>query len=156
MTVMEMSASKTVKPNALLLAQPKKTPNPPPMKPTPRTRGRKQERPRDQGDNLGGRSHAASRSPSRVEASTGAPDDGDESDTGLANLWNPHTSLKPSELDEEALDGEVGLEGDLPYGTTIKVNDLMMEMMIDLEDARDLDWLPLEERMRLKNRQKGD
>ena len=42
-------------------------------------------------------------------------DGGDDSDTGPAGLWNPHTSLKPLEQDGDASDGEVDIEGDLPY-----------------------------------------
>jgi len=149
-----MCASTTPKPNALLLAHPKKTPLCLYMRPTPKTQGRTQERPKDRGDDLGRQSHAASVCPSCVDDNVS--DDSDESDTGPANLWNPHTGLKPLELDGDALDSEIDLDGNLPYGATFKVNDLMMEMMISLEDAQDLDWLPAEEQKRLANRKKGD
>ena len=149
-----MCASTMLKPDALLLAHPEKTPLCLYMRPTPKTQGCIQERPKDQGNNLGRQSHTAGVCPSCIDDN--APDDSDESDTGPANLWNPHTSLKPSELDGDASDGEIDLDGNLPYGMTFEVNNLMMEMMISLEDAWDLDWLPAEEQKRLANRKKGD
>jgi hypothetical protein len=65
--------------------------------------------------------------------------DGDESDTGPAKLWNPHSGLKPSEEDGEASDGDVDMEDDLPYGTAFEVNGEMVEMIVDLEDDCNLD-----------------
>ena len=72
-------------------------------------------------------------------------DDGNWSDTGPAQLWNPHVGLKPSEEDGDALDGEVVIEDDLPYGATFKVNDNLIKMLIEMKDARNLLWLPPKE-----------
>ena len=82
-------------------------------------------------------------SPSHSEA----PDNGDEgnwSDTGPAQLWNPH-GLKPSKEDGDASDGDVVIEDDLPYGAAFQVNDNLVDMLVEMEDARDLDWLPPKE-----------
>lgn len=105
---------------------------------------------------MGGQHSAASMRPSCVEAPDEPSDGGDESDTGPAELWDPHTGLKPSELDGEASDGDVDIEDDLPYGGALEVNDAMIEMIIELEDARDLDWLPPAERKKLAKLKKGD
>ena len=45
--------------------------------------------------------------PSHIEApdKSSQADDGDESDTGPVELWDPYTGLKPSELYGEASDG---------------------------------------------------
>jgi len=91
-----------------------------------------------------------------VEVQDEESDDGDESDTGPAGLWNPCSSLKPSELDGEASDGDVDIKDDLPYGAAFELNNAMIQMIIELEDARDLDWLPLAEQRKLAMRNKGD
>jgi len=36
--------------------------------------------------------------------------DGNQSDTGPVELWNPHVGLKPSKEDGDALDGKVKVE----------------------------------------------
>ena len=144
------------KPDALLLAPPDITPNPPPMEPASQTRGRTQERPKEKHSNLGEQRWAASTHASRVEAPDKSSDDGDESDTGPAALWDPHTGLKPSELDGEASDGDIDIKDDLPYGAAFEVNDAMIEMIIKLEDTRDSDWLPPAEQKKLAKLKKGD
>ncbi|SRR6266581_1114724 len=123
---------------------------------TSQTRGRTQERPTEKGGDLGEQSRAASVQRSCVEVQDEESDDGDESDTGPAGLWNPRSGLKPSELDGEASDGDVDIEDDLPYGAAFELNNAMIQMIIELEDARDLDWLPLAEQRKLAMRNKGD
>jgi hypothetical protein len=65
--------------------------------------------------------------------------------------------MKPSQLDGCASDGELELEGDLPYGGADGVNGPMVDMLVDLGeyDACDDEWLPLEERRKLDARKKG-
>jgi len=90
---------------------------------------------------------------------TESPDDindGNWSDTGPAQLWNPHVGLKPSEEDGDASDGKVVIEDDLPYGATFEVNDNLIEMLIEMEDAHDLLWLPPKEQKQLEMRKKGE
>jgi|SRR6266850_283367 len=81
--------------------------------------------------------------------------DGNQSDTGPVELWNPHVGLKPSKEDGDASDGEVIIEDDLPYGAMFQVNNNLIEMLIEMEDARDLDWLPPKDWKRLEMRKKG-
>ena len=64
--------------------------------------------------------------------------------------------MKPSEQDEEAFDGDVDVVDDLPYGAAFKLNNAMSIMIAKLEDNRDFDWLPTEERKKLAMRQKGN
>jgi len=59
-------------------------------------------------------------------------------------------------MDGEASDGDVDIEDDLPYGAAFELNNAMIQMIIELEDARDLDWLPLAEQRKLAMRNKGD
>jgi len=69
-------------------------------------------------------------------------DNGNQSDTGPVELWNPHVSLKPSEEDGDASDGKIIIEDDLSYDAMFQVNDNLIKMLIKMEDACDLDWLP--------------
>jgi len=88
----------------------------------------------------------------------GDPDSGNESeDTGTRQHWDPHAGMKPARRDRYASDGEVELEGDLPYGASIEVNVAMIDLMGELrdDDPRDLDWLPPKERKKLEQRIKG-
>ena len=80
-----------------------------------------------------------------------------ESDTGAPNLWDPHTGLKPSELDGCALDAGVEMENELPPGGEEEVNTAMVDLMIDLEgsDEQDEEWLPPREKTKLMARKKG-
>jgi hypothetical protein len=74
-----------------------------------------------------------------------SPDDVDDenlSDTGPAQLWNPHVSLKPLKGDGDISDDKVVIEDNLLYGATFKVNDNLIEMLVKMKDAFDLDWLP--------------
>jgi hypothetical protein len=48
--------------------------------------------------------------------------------------------MKPSWLDDFALDRELEMEDELPYGGEIEVNDPTVNMMADLGD--DGKWLP--------------
>ena len=73
------------------------------------------------------------------------PDDGNNSeDTGSRRTWDPHACMKPSHRDGCALDDEVDLEDELPYGAKKEVNIEMINLMWDLdnEDPNDKDWLP--------------
>jgi hypothetical protein len=64
--------------------------------------------------------------------------------------------LKPSKEDGDASDGDVVIEDDLPYGAAFQVNDNLVDMLVETEDARDLDWLPPKEQKRLEMRKKGE
>jgi hypothetical protein len=68
------------------------------------------------------------------------------SDTGLAQLWNPYVGLKPLEENGDASDDEVVIEDDLSYDATFEINDNLIKMLIEMEDAHDLDWLPPKEK----------
>jgi hypothetical protein len=84
-------------------------------------------------------------------------DNDDPSDTGNPELWDPHAGLKPSQLDGCALDGEVEIEDNLPYGGARELNGVMVDMMLNLGnyDKHDLEWLPLKEWRKLEARKKG-
>jgi hypothetical protein len=64
--------------------------------------------------------------------------------------------LKPSAEDGDASDGEVDVDDDLPYGAAFEVNNAMVDMIVDLENKGDLDWLPFAERRKLETKKKGD
>src|SRR6266851_7341532 len=83
--------------------------------------------------------------------------DDNDSDTGNPKLWDPHAGMKPSKRDGHALDGEVEIEDNLPYGGAKEVNSAMVDMMLDLGDydERDAEWLPPKEQRRLEARKKG-
>jgi len=57
-------------------------------------------------------------------------------------LWDPHAGLKPSERDDRALDAEIDIEDDLPLGGDQEVSTAMVNMMVDLEERDDGEWLP--------------
>jgi len=79
------------------------------------------------------------------------------SDTGDPKLWDPYAGLKPLKHDGCALDGEVEIKDDLPYGGAREVNGMMVDMMLDLGDYDDCDieWLPPKEQRKLEARKKG-
>lgn len=78
-------------------------------------------------------------------------------DTGKRWHWDPHTGMKPSCRDGYASDGEVELEGDLPYGASIEVNIAMIDLMCELgdNDPCNLNWLPPKEHKKLEQRIKS-
>jgi hypothetical protein len=87
-----------------------------------------------------------------IEASDESSNDdnhSDQSDTSPRKLWNPHSGLKPSEEDREASDGK---DNNLPHSA---VNNMMVEMIANLEDDCDLDWLPFKERQKLERKKTG-
>jgi hypothetical protein len=58
--------------------------------------------------------------------------------------------MKPSELDDCVLDGELELEEDLPYRGAIEVNRPIIDIMVDLGDNDE--WLPWNEWRKVDNR----
>jgi hypothetical protein len=117
--------------------------------------------PSDTGDPKRERSQAPSPSPSRARPSgdvEGDDNDPFDSDAGVPKLWDPHAGLKPSEVDGQASDDEVEIEGDLPYGGDKEVNSMMVDMMVELGDCdeHDKEWLPEKERKKLDARKKGN
>jgi hypothetical protein len=66
----------------------------------------------------------------------------DESDTGACELWDPHAGLKPSKLDGHISDADMEMEEDLPPGGEKEVCGSMVEMMVNLEQHDDGEWLP--------------
>jgi len=78
-----------------------------------------------------------------------------ESDTGVLNLWDPHASLKPLELDGCASDADVKMEDDLPSGGDREVSASMVNMMVDLEERDDGEWLPPRLRKKIEARKTG-
>jgi hypothetical protein len=75
--------------------------------------------------------------------------------TGAPESWDPHVGLKPSPQDDCASDADIKMEEDLPYGAVIEVSDVMVNMMVDLGDTHDLEWLPLTEQRKLAARKTG-
>ncbi len=65
-----------------------------------------------------------------------------ESDTGARELWDPYAGLKPSERDDRALDADIEIEDDLPPGGDQEVSTAIVNMMVDLEECNDREWLP--------------
>ena len=78
-----------------------------------------------------------------------------ESDTGTLNLWDPHASLKPSAVDDWASDADIELEDDLPPGGDKKVSTSMVNMMVNLEEHEDGEWLPPRVQKKIKTRKTG-
>src|SRR6266853_4654845 len=68
--------------------------------------------------------------------------DSDKSDTSAPKLWDPHASLKPSELDSHVSDADMEMEEDLPPGGEEEVCASMVKMMVNLEQCNDGEWLP--------------
>jgi hypothetical protein len=83
-------------------------------------------------------------------------DGGDQSDTGPREKWDPHAGLKLSRWDGKASDGELDFEDNLPSGAMFEMNDVMVKMVAELEDAQDPDWLLTAERKKVAAREKGD
>ena len=70
-----------------------------------------------------------------------------DEETGDPTLWDCHAGMKALQLDDCALDEELEMEDELPYGGANEVNSRMVNMLVDLEehDAWDDEWLPLKE-----------
>jgi hypothetical protein len=67
--------------------------------------------------------------------------DSEESDIGAPKLWDPHAGLKPLELDGHVSDADMEMEEDLPpRGEEVRTS--MVEMMVNLEQCNDGEWLP--------------
>jgi hypothetical protein len=89
------------------------------------------------------RSWAPSPSPSRSQPELDDIDNNsEESDTGAPKLWDPHAGLKPLKLDGHVSDADIEMEEDLPPGGEKEVRASMVEMMVDLEQRDDGEWLP--------------
>jgi len=146
--IREMGASAT--PNPMSEASHTGT-NPPSMQPKRRPQGRpKKKRP------MWKRSCAPSLSPPHVQLSEEDDINTDsESNTGARDLWDPHAGLKPSERDDLASDGSIKVEDDLPPEGDEEVLAAMVNMMVDLEEHEDGEWLPPRLRKRVKARKKG-
>jgi hypothetical protein len=84
-------------------------------------------------------------------------EDDQSPNTGQPKEWKHCTCLKPSWLDGAALDSEVEIIEDLPYGASQEVNTSMVDMMASLDDCDvcDLEWLPPKEQRKLDERKKG-
>ncbi|CDO74425.1 hypothetical protein BN946_scf184764.g1 [Trametes cinnabarina] len=70
---------------------------------------------------------------------------------GPLGLWDPHASLKPSQLDGATSDGEVDIEGPLAEEEVLRQRELLIEMLEDVneDNPRDRDWLPVLEAKKL-------
>jgi hypothetical protein len=86
---------------------------------------------------------APSPSPSRYELPESDEIETDlETDTGAPKKWDPRAGLKPSEKDDLASDANIEMEGDLPPGGYREVHAPSVDMMVDLEQRGDGEWLP--------------
>ena len=85
--------------------------------------------------------------------SSDSEDDSDSNseseDTGNRRSWDPHAGMKPSRRHGRMSDDEVDLEveDELPYGADTEVNSAMVDLLwelgdVDIDDPRDVDWLP--------------
>jgi hypothetical protein len=102
------------------------------------------------------RSCAPSSSPSRVELPESNEIDTDlESDTGVPKLWDPRAGLKPLRKDDLASDVDIEIEGDLPPGGEKEVHAPLVDMMVDLEQRGDGEWLPPRLRKKVAARKTG-
>jgi hypothetical protein len=63
--------------------------------------------------------------------------------------------LKPLERDNLASDAGIKVEDDPPPGGDEEVSAAMVNMMVDLEERKDGEWLPLRLCKRVKARKKG-
>ena len=63
--------------------------------------------------------------------------------------------MKPSERDDLASDGSIKVEDDLPPEGDEEVSAAMVNIMVDLEEHEDGEWLPPRLRKRVKARKKG-
>ena len=126
--------------------------NPPSsMQPQHRPRGRLKKKRAAQK-----RSYAPSPSPPCVQLSEADSINTDsESDTGALDLWDPHASLKPLELNGCALDADIEMEDDLPSRGDWEVSASMVNMMVNLEERDDGEWLPPRLRKKIEARKTG-
>jgi hypothetical protein len=60
-----------------------------------------------------------------------------DDDTGTHELWDPHTGLKPSPLDDCASDANIKMEDNLPYGANTELNNAMVDMIINLDNGNE-------------------
>jgi hypothetical protein len=140
--IREMGASVT--PNPISEASHHTVTNPPSMQPK-RSRGRPKKK-------RAAQKRSRTPSPPRVQLSKDGINTDLESDTGMQNLWDPHAGLKPSEKDDCASDADIEMEDDLPPGGDEEVSAAMVNMMIDLEEREDGEWLPPRLRKQMKAR----
>ena len=63
--------------------------------------------------------------------------------------------MKPSERDNLALDTSIKVEDDLPPGGDEEVSAAMVNMMVDLKECEDGEWLPPRLRKKIKARKIG-
>jgi hypothetical protein len=63
--------------------------------------------------------------------------------------------LKPSEKDDCASDADIEVEDDLPPGGDEEVSAAMVNMIVDLEEREDGEWLPPRLRKKIEARKKG-
>ena len=63
--------------------------------------------------------------------------------------------MKPSERDDCASDANIEMEDDLPPGGDKEVSTAMVNMMVDLEEREDGEWLPPRLRKKIKARKIG-
>jgi len=63
--------------------------------------------------------------------------------------------LKPLERDNCASDANIEMEDDLPPGGDKEVSTAMVNMMVDLEEHEDGEWLPLRLQKKIKARKIG-
>ena len=63
--------------------------------------------------------------------------------------------MKPLERDDLASDASIEVEDDLPPGGDKEVSAAMVNMMVDLEEHEDGEWLPPRLHKRVKARKKG-
>ena len=89
------------------------------------------------------RSWAPSPSPSHIQPKLDDIDnDSEESDTGAPELWDPHAGLKTLVFDGLVSVANMEMDVDLPTGGEEEVRASMVEMMVDLEQHDDGEWLP--------------
>ena len=74
-------------------------------------------------------------------------------------LQNLRRDLKLSLLDEAKSDAEASddIKGNLSYGGEKKVNSIMIDMIVEMDDYNecDMEWLPAKEQKKVKARKKG-
>jgi hypothetical protein len=58
-----------------------------------------------------------------------------DDNTSAPNVWDPHTGLKPSALDNCVSNADIAMEDDLPYGGVCEISSAMINMMVDLDDC---------------------
>ena len=65
-----------------------------------------------------------------------------ESDTSAPKLWDPYASLKPLRKDDLASDVNIEIEGDLLPRGEKEVHAPLVDIMVNLEQHGDGEWLP--------------